>query len=395
MPRLTRQLPSYRLHRPSGQAVVTLGGKDVYLGPHGTKFSKAEYDRVVAEWLANGRRLPSPATSAATPPLTVSELILDYWLFALRHYQRDGQPTRELDNIRDALRPLRELYGHTAANQFGPMALKTVRQSMIDAGLCRNTVNFRMGKIRRAFKWAVENERITPTVYHALKTVKGLLRGRDGVRETEPVTTVPEAYVLAVLPHVSKPIRAMIEIQSLTGMRPGEVTAMRSGDIDRSGSLWVYRPAAHKTQHHGHDRTILLGPQTQEILRPWLKENSSAFLFSPADAVAARNAERRRNRKTPMTPSQTKRSPKRNPKRPARACYDKNAYGQAIMRACKKAGVPHWRPNQLRHNAATRIRKQFGIEAARQVLGHRSAAVTEVYAEADLNRVTEIMAQVG
>jgi hypothetical protein len=43
--------PSYRLHKPSGQAVVTLGGRDVYLGKFETPESRAEYDRVVAEWL--------------------------------------------------------------------------------------------------------------------------------------------------------------------------------------------------------------------------------------------------------------------------------------------------------------------------------------------------------
>jgi integrase len=130
-------------------------------------------------------------------------------------------------------------------------------------------------------------------------------------------------------------------------------------------------------------------------LETWLKDDPLAFLFRPIDAVAARNAERRRGRKTPMTPSQARRQPKRNPKRPPRACYNKNSYGQAIARACKKVGVPHWHPHQLRHNAATRVRQLFGIEAARQVLGHRSAAMTEIYAQSDLGRVAQIMNEIG
>ena len=394
MPRLVHKLPSYRLHKPSGQAVVSLGGRDVYLGPHSSQTSRAEYDRVVAEWLANGRQpMTSPLDNAT--PLSVSEVILRYWTFAKQHYRRDGQPTRELGNIRDALRPVRNLYGHTSAAQFGPLALKAVRRSMIDAGLARTTINFRVSKVRRAFRWAAENELIAPEVYQGLMTVTGLLRGRDGVRETEPVKTVPEAHVAAVLPHVSGPVRAMIELQNLSGMRPGEVAAMRGVDVDRTGDVWTYRPAAHKTQDHGHERVILLGPQAQAVLRPWLGEDPAAFLFSPAAAVAARNAERRRSRKSPMTPSQAGRKTKRTPKRPPRSRYDKNAYGQAIARACKKAGVPHWHPNRLRHNVATRIRQRYGIEAARQVLGHRSSAMTEVYAEADLNKVVEIMAEIG
>jgi hypothetical protein len=46
MPRLIHSNPSYRKHRASGQAVVTIDGKDIYLGPHGTKASRNEYDRV-------------------------------------------------------------------------------------------------------------------------------------------------------------------------------------------------------------------------------------------------------------------------------------------------------------------------------------------------------------
>ena len=57
--------------------------------------------------------------------------------------------------------------------------------------------------------------------------------------------------------------------------------------------------------------------------------------------------------------------------------------------------IPHWHPHQLRHNAATRLRKEYGIEAARVVLGHRSAAITEVYAEIDHAKAAEIMLRVG
>jgi integrase len=383
MPRLVKQLPSFRLHKASGQAVVTLGGKDIYLGRYDTKASRAEYDRVVAEWLANGRR---PTTNAAdgSAPLTVSAMILRYWVYAKQHYRRDGRPTRELDNIRDSLRPVRKLYGHTAAAQFGPLALKAVRRAMIDADLARSTINFRISKVRRAFKWATENELIAPEVYQGLMSVAGLLRGREGARETEPVKTVPEAHVAAVLPYVSKPVRAMIELQGLTGMRPGEVAAMRGMDIDRTGIVWIFRPHSHKTVNNGHERVIPLGPQAQAILRPWLGEDPAAFLFSPAAAVAARNSKRRLGRKTPMTPSQARRKPKRDPRRPPRHRYDKNSYAQSIARACMKVGVPHWHPNRLRHCAATRFRQHFGIETARQILGHRSAASTLIYAEDDL-----------
>ena len=80
--------------------------------------------------------------------------ILLFWTrHAEKHYRHaDGTPTGELDNYRDSLRPLRGLYGSVAARVFSPLKLKAVRQSMIDAGLCRTTINHRVGRIVRLFK---------------------------------------------------------------------------------------------------------------------------------------------------------------------------------------------------------------------------------------------------
>ena len=70
--------------------------------------------------------------------------------------------------------------------------------------------------------------------------------------------------------------------------------------------------------------------------------------------------------------------------------YDDETYCQAVERACCKAGVPKWTPGQLRHNAGTKIRRKYGIEAARLVLGHQSASTTEIYAEKDAEEAARI-----
>jgi integrase len=49
----------------------------------------------------------------------------------------------------------------------------------------------------------------------------------------------------------------------------------------------------------------------------------------------------------------------------------------------------------LRHNAATFLRKEFGLEAARIILGHRSAVITEIYAEQDQQKAFEVIMRVG
>src|SRR5205823_163391 len=95
--------------------------------------------RVLAEWVATGR-----ATGGGkTADLAVSEMILGYLRFAEEHYRKDGVPTTEPANIKLAMRPLKQLYGHTLAKDFGPLALKAVRNAMIEAELCRNECNKR------------------------------------------------------------------------------------------------------------------------------------------------------------------------------------------------------------------------------------------------------------
>jgi integrase len=272
-------------------------------------------------------------------------------------------------------------------------------------------VNKHIGTINRIFKWGTENELVPATVFHALQAVSGLRRGRSAAKESVPVKPVPETYVEAAIVHVSAQVAAMVRLQQLTGMRPGEVTIMRGCDLDMTGKVWTYTPSTHKTEHHGIERPIYLGPKAQDIIKPFLKSDLTAHLFDPRDAMEAFNAERRLNRKTPMTPSQAKRTKKSRPKIAPLDHYTTESYRRAIARACEAADkaarnerpdakpedvfVPAWHPHQLRHNAATRLRKEFGIEAARVVLGHRTAAVTEVYAEMDQAKASSIMGRVG
>ena len=399
----TLRTPSYRHHKPSGQAVVTLDGRDIYLGRYGTPQSRAEFDRLLAEWLSNGRRLPAPASAHGTD-LSVNELSLAYLAFADGYYTKRGKPTSEPGSIRQTIKPLRQLYGHTLAREFGPLQLKAVRQAMIDAGLCRNEVNKRTGRIVRLFKWAVGEGIVPPSLHHGLIAVSGLRRGRADVRESEPVKPVPDAFVDAIRPHVPPQPWAMVELMRLSGMRPQEVCLMRTIDIDRFGRVWIFTPETHKTEHHGRERRIYLGPTAQEILRPWLRMELTAYLFSPREAMQHRLAERRRNRKSKVQPSQKNRSkarPKRKPgeRYDTRSLYHAVAYGiRKAQDAAKKAGerpIADWHPNQLRHNAATRLRREFGLDVARAVLGHSSPVMTEVYAELDGAKAAEAMERVG
>ena len=133
---MPHEIPSYRLHKATGQAVVTLNAKDFYLGPWKSVASRLEYDRLIAEWASNGRQLPSTVDCGA---LSIAELLAAYLTFAKTYYSRDGPPTSEYTCMKDAIRPVHTLYSRTAVQDFGPLALKAVRQTMIDRGLAQQT----------------------------------------------------------------------------------------------------------------------------------------------------------------------------------------------------------------------------------------------------------------
>ena len=400
MPRLTKKVPGYQHHRASGQARVRLDGKDHYLGAYGTAGSRREYDRVIAEWLASGRNQP-----AARPNLTISELISRYKPFAEGYYVKNGKPTSELHNVKIAVSAVRRLYGATLVRDFGPLAIKAVREGWVADGITRGEINKRVGRIARMIRWGVENELVDAAVHQALKAVPGLKKGRSAAREGKPVRPVPDAEVDAIKGHVARQVWAMIELQRLTGMRSGEVTTLRTGDVDRSGDVWVYVPESHKTEHHGKERRVFLGPKAQEILTPWLRADPDAYLFSPAEAMEEHRAERRAARRTPMTPSQRARRPKKRPKKAPRVRYGVDSYGRTITAGIIKANddraargepvIPHWHPHQLRHSAATAMRREFGVDVARILLGHSAVVVTEIYAELDSIKAIEATRKIG
>ena len=233
MIRTNSRVPKLGRHA-SGQAVVRLGGKDFYLGRFGTPDAQAQYNTLIAEWLSRGRTLPQ----AQDAELSVNELVLAYLRQHVEsHYRKNGKATSEQSLIKSALRVLKDAYGLTSVSQFGPLALKVVRQRMVESKLCRRVVNKQIAGVKGCFKWGTENELVPPSVFHGLQSVAGLKAGRSEARETDPLKPVPNIFVDAVLPFVSPQVKAMIELQRLTGMRLGEVCLMRTGDIDVTGKV--------------------------------------------------------------------------------------------------------------------------------------------------------------
>ena len=122
MPARPSFVPKYCRHRPSGRAYVRIHGKVIYVGRYGSDESKQEYGRLIAELAASPPVLPQFGEK-----ITITELVAAYWDFAEGYYCKNGVPSGWLAHIRLMLRKLRETYGLTAADDFGPLKLKAIR----------------------------------------------------------------------------------------------------------------------------------------------------------------------------------------------------------------------------------------------------------------------------
>jgi hypothetical protein len=115
-------LPKYRHYKPKNLAVARLDGRDVYLGHYDSDKSREKYRRVLAEWLAGKPTQVKASTTGPQMAITVSEVVLAFIRNAESHYRSpSGAPKLELQNVKDAIRPVRKLYGRTSALEFGPL----------------------------------------------------------------------------------------------------------------------------------------------------------------------------------------------------------------------------------------------------------------------------------
>ena len=377
--------PKLRRHS-GGQGFVELNGRRNYLGRFDLPKTQQRYHQLIAEWVAGGRQAPIDPED-----LTVVELCDRFMTHADSYYRRpDGTQTSTPSNYLVAIRPLRKLYGPTPAKDFGPKALKAVRQDLVEGGCSRGVVNQAINLVRAIFRWGVAEEIIPAGILAALTAVAPLHRGRSDARETDPVLPVSEADINAIRPYVSRQVWALVQLQLLTAARPGELLKLRPVDLDTTDAVWKVTLEMHKTAHHGRQRILPFGPKAQAIIREFLAgRRVDACLFSPREA----EQERASRCPTHRRPGQT--TVPRATERRMGDHYTTGSYRRAIARACDEAGIDGWTPHRLRHTAATAIRKRFGLEAAQVMLGHAQADVTQVYAEVNRDRAFEVAAQIG
>jgi integrase len=262
-------------------------------------------------------------------------------------------------NIREAVGPVREKFGYLHVADFGPLQLRQIRNRWIEQGLARNTINARIIRVKRFFRWLVPHELVDDRILTRLDAVGSLMPGRGG-KETRPKEPVPWETVEKTLPLLPEMVRAMVLFGWHSGARPSEICVLTTGMVDQTDEVWIARLEKHKTQIWGHDREIPIARSAQNVLTPWLRPGEpDEPIFSPR-RVDARQAKRK-----------GKRLPGRS--------YSRAAFQQVIRRACRRGGIPEWSPNQLRHAYGSRLREFAGIEASQIALGHVKPDTTLIY----------------
>ena len=350
--------------------------------------------RLLVRKLLGDQTAKDVAEQMALPgDLTIAELCKLY----LKSCQKN-EDHRTFSVMKSVVKPLVRFSTHLPAKDFGPLKLQEFRNRLIKTGYdrikpstgkvthheyTRSGINYFAKRVKKIFRWAVTQELYPAEQLHALQAVLPLRKGRTAAPEAKEITQVTDVIINQTLPHLPPPIAAMVKIQRLSGMRPGEVCRLSMPEIDRTDpECWIYIPAEHKTAHLNKHRVVAFVSEAQRVLEPWLREDDKP-LFSPQEWMSERKRIMRENRKSKVQPSQVDRS-KANPSRRPGDAYTTFSYGKVIAQACKAHNIPCWCPNQLRKRAAQRVLETAGLDVtdAAALLGNDPAVARRFYLQA-------------
>jgi integrase len=368
------RVPKYRPRPDRDYAFVEMNGERIALpGRINSAESLDAYRRLLNEYLRQHANDHKPERTRPSWDLTITELVSAWLDHCKVYYASANTRSNEYQNCRYAVRPLVALFGDLPTVSFAADDLRAARDAMISGHWTsqaakrpikpwpRSHANAQVNRIKRMFRWGLDRGLVSPEVSAVVGAVAPLRKGRTIAKETDDVSPVDDVTVDATLPHLSPLVADMVRIQRLTGMRSDNLCAMRPCDIDRSGDVWLYRPPAHKGGHREKPLAVPLGPRCQSILLAYMQRSSDAWLFNSKG---------------------TRR-------------YTTGTYRNAVRRAAKAAGVPHWFPHQLRHSAVQRAKAHDGLEGARAYVGHTIIKTTEIYEERDLVRAVAIARAIG
>ena len=319
-------------------------------------------------------------------PLTVNELCE---LFLAATVNRWKKPIFGRSHSREryvfALKAFCCELGEQNANSVSKRQIKDFRDTIAkkrnsrfpEQPLSRRYVNQFLLCVKEVYRWGYRTEHVTEEEMEMVSAVPIIKKGDTDLREPVPVTSVSIDTVEKTLPFVVAPIADMCRVHYLTGMRSGELCQMRPVDLMDEGVVLRYIPQTHKTEHHGKRRIIYIGPKARTILQPYIDacQSPDEHLWSPRKTMIFLHG--------------------KCPARQSGDRYTTPLYYGHLYRAIKRAGVEHWHPHQLRHAFATIAAKGYDLESVKEVLGHSSVAITEIYVDPSFERAKKVVAAIG
>ena len=274
-----------------------------------------------------------------------------------------GSTTTRPLRMAAAMKHFNSQFGMLPAEKFGPLMLEDFQRQCVDANLARTTINAYVLEVKGFFRWCVLKEKIDIAIFQALTTVPQLKQGRTRAKEVPPVKPVSLRSIWRLHGHIASHWYKLIWLHYYTAARPGEIISWKLNEIEQGEHVWTVHLDKHKNQWRGQERVIVMGPASQALLEPLIDAlNPEDYIFSPNGG------------RTP---------------------YVVGSWRTAIYRACGRAGVPRWQPNQIRHAAATMVREKFGLEAAQAYLGHANIQTTQIYAERQQETAHKIAKEIG
>lgn len=341
------EVPTYRRH-PNGQAFVAhrsiaKPSRRLYLGKYGSSESRRRYADFLAS-LADRERGGFAGSAGSVGSAAAA------WIEAAT-----GSEFRARRAVAAALD--RAGVAGVECSSFGPVHLAAVREALA-SHFARSTANRHLSRAKLFVRWGALAGWFPSDCWQRCSIVEAIKRGQS--REAEAVRPIEWPAVAACLGEAPPAVATMVRVQYWCGMRPGEVCRITRGELETSGAVWLYRPAAHKSAWRGGELVKAIVPAVQAEL---------LALFSPELARPLFLNQRGR----PYTPA---------------------TYRRACRSAQAAAAAPCWSPNQLRHGIATELARAAGIEAAQRWLGHAKLSATQIYAERSAAELLELAAQV-
>ncbi len=360
------EVPQIRQHKPSGRAYVYAHGRTVYLGPWDSPESRTAYRDFLSRW--DGPKPPGEAPQLAGK-VRVYDFVAAFTDWAATHYRRaDGTQTTEYNGVKFALTFLIADHGNRFVDDFGARDLRAMLSNWKASGQVRHTINQRLERIKRAFRWGANRDLVAPSTLANILVVHPLRHGE--APDNDEIQPVPLRDLVRTIKELPAMTAAIVHMEYYCGARPSEACAIRGDQIYRRSfriggksirvpdGLAVYLPKQHKTAHRGEIVFYTLGPRAQAAIEPWLNDGPIFQLRAG---------------------------------RP----IDYATYVRHIKEAAERAGAEHWSPNQLRHNFMTRWDSLAGIEAAGAAVRHKSLDTSAIYIQRDLAKVGQLAAKFG